>query len=273
MFKIHQDTLVVTKIETGESFDLFGVDDTPLRREFIAWRKEGNAPEVEVEPLVHYILESYVPREILISKPLEHVNFKTETDTPLHEVEVRNNGWLHNLLYYGYNQDNGQYDQLAVKMEFLWTHDALGFAKTRQKKMYLYLETGDEVLKKTFPPEDVSQDSMRIGKERREYLIDKLILSSLGYVIYAVNALDDIQKTALGLDLGILLTANNNGYILENVARPFISSMGDVIRDYIDNHTLGDIRAHISARSEVWLDITIPTEGKTLRTFMSDSLS
>lgn len=269
MYSINQNTLLITK-DNGETFSLLDVNN-PLFSEFIIWREAGNAPSIITEESIVYKIEKYVPDDILGMKSVEHINFKTETKTPLLEKEIRNHGWLHSYEYYGYNENNGQYDDLVIRMNYVWEHNSLGFAVSRQKRLFYYDVNGVAHELKVFPKEDVSLKSIEIGRERRRSLINDLQIPTLGLIAEAILTATPQELVLWNLDINALQT-NGQNYILNGVGRPFIVSLSQYITNYVDNHDLNSIQEHISLRTEGWLDKMLSIN-ITLRQYLLNTIT
>lgn len=259
-------------IKNGDvSFD--ADDRNPLYQEYVAWLAQGNEPtEISVQSDDEFRLRDYVNDRIWSSKEPQDINFLTETNPPLMEVNIRNNGWLIERRYLGLD-DNGQYSTLVVKMTIQWTHDNFGFVKTRTKRMYYVTRDGAEILLKLFPPQDVSGEAQRLGKERRSYLIDDLQSLILQEMVQIFSTLSAGEMVALGLTVPPISSQSFMIEVLE-IGRAFMASLESAIVSYINNHTVQSLKSAIEGRAEAWLDKpSISMSGQTLRQMILSRLT
>jgi len=270
MYTIQESTLTVTK-DTGESFLLSDIN-SPHYADFLAWRALGNLPSVIIADRLVFRIENYVDEDILGSKKIESINFQTETSTPLLVKEIREHGWLHSKEYYGYNEVTQEHDILVIRMDYNWTHNALGFATHKQKRLYYYDVDGVDYELKTFPREDVSLKAIEIGRERRRTLTNDLQIPTLNLIGEVIMTATPEELTLWGIDLAAL-SAGGQAYLLGGIARPFLVSLSLHIEDYVNNHNLSGILEHITNRPELWLDETLGSINSTLRQYLLNEIT
>lgn len=258
----------------GERFAPSDLD--PRYLVFLEWVDGGGEPRyIDVALPWDFTIKKYVDSFTLQTRALESINFQTECQPPLSMIPHRSNGWLVREDWYGVDAD-GQYTIPVVSIERSWVHDVFGFVTHVDKRMIFFKGDGSEVLVKVFPRQDVRKDAQRIGKERRQYLIDDLQTIVLEKMVMLFSVLPTENPAALiGLPITLppLSTPSYMREVLE-YGRTFIDSMGAHIVSYVNNHTVALLKSHVSSRPEAWLDHPCPDEpSKSIRTIILERIT
>ena len=191
-------------------------------------------------------------------EPFSEIDYKTGLSIRLHPKKTFIQGELQSVEYYS-AFDGTTYSDLVLKVDIVYTRDALGFATTRTttRTWYYTDDTIVDVPKVTIKHYNDALDRIKEGKRRRANLIDILINNVMGLMLETMIPGQAADATAV-----------------IQTGRDFMKTHQIDITAFVqESHT--DFKDSVTAASDAWLSNTPASIGgsTTIKDYITTELT